>query len=82
VQDLGTQVRRQRDPRDLHRQWFREPARRPGQARRSKRFRNIAYAALGRDGWMFDEDALGQVSSMSLDSQRNLKLAIHRDPVF
>ena len=32
---------------------------------------------------MFDgEDALGQVSSMSLDNQRNLKLAIHRDPVF
>src|SRR6185295_9203006 len=28
------------------------------------------------------EDALGQVSSMSLDNQRNLKLAIHRDPVF
>ena len=32
---------------------------------------------------MFDgEDALGQVSTMSLDNQRNLKLAIHRDPVF
>src|SRR5436853_506061 len=32
---------------------------------------------------MFDgEDALGQVSAMSLDNQRNLKLAIHRDPVF
>jgi malate synthase len=32
---------------------------------------------------MFDgEDALGQVLSMSLDNQRNLKLAIHRDPVF
>ena len=30
---------------------------------------------------MFDgEDALGQVSTMSLDNQRNLKLAIHRDP--
>ena len=35
----------------------------------------------GADGWMFDgEDALGQVSTMSLDNQRNLKLAIHRDP--
>ena len=32
---------------------------------------------------MFDgEDALGQVSSMSLDNQRNLKLAIHGDAVF
>ena len=32
---------------------------------------------------MFDgEDALGQVSTMSLDNQRNLKLAIDRDPVF
>src|SRR6185295_15844683 len=26
--------------------------------------------------------ALGQISTMSLDNQRNLKLAIHRDPVF
>ena len=32
---------------------------------------------------MFDgEDALGQVQTMSLDNQRNLKLAIHRDPMF
>ena len=32
---------------------------------------------------MFDaEDALGQLDTMSLDNQRNLKLAIHRDPVF
>ena len=32
---------------------------------------------------MFDgEDALGQVSTMSLENQRNLKLAIHRDAVF
>jgi malate synthase len=37
----------------------------------------------GADGWMFDgEDALGQVTTMSLDNQRNLKLAIHKDPVF
>src|SRR5262249_9484997 len=37
----------------------------------------------GADGWMFDgEDALGQISSMSLDNQRNLKLAIQRAPVF
>src|SRR4029079_15887659 len=49
-----------------------------------KSIRNVAYALLsGADGWMFDgEDALGQVSTMSLDNQRNLKLAIHRDPVF
>ena len=32
---------------------------------------------------MFDgEDALGQISTMALDNHRNLKLAIHRDPVF
>ena len=44
----------------------------------------MAYALLsGADGWMFDgEDALGQVSTMSLDNQRNLKLAIHHDPTF
>jgi malate synthase len=44
----------------------------------------VAYALLsGADGWMFDgEDALGQVSTMSLDNQRNLRLAITRDPVF
>jgi malate synthase len=49
-----------------------------------KSIRNVAYALLsGADGWMFDgEDALGQLSTMSLDNQRNLKLAIHRDPVF
>src|SRR5262249_28660863 len=49
-----------------------------------KSIRNVAYALLsGADGWMFDgEDALGQVSTMSLDNQRNLRLAIQRDPVF
>ena len=46
--------------------------------------RNVAYALLsGADGWMFDgEDALGQVQTMALDNQRNLKLAIAKDPVF
>ncbi len=46
--------------------------------------RNVAYALLsGADGWMFDgEDALGQVDSMSLDNQRNLKLAFARADVF
>ena len=46
--------------------------------------RNVAYALLsGADGWMFDgEDALGQIKTMSLDNQRNLKLAIRKDPVF
>ena len=72
-------------PRDLRRQWIQGtgPAARPG-APVDTALRNIAYALLsGADGWMFDgEDALGQVSSMSLDNQRNLKLAIHRDPVF
>ena len=72
-------------PGDLRRQWIQGtgPAARPG-APAETAVRNIAYALLsGADGWMFDgEDALGQVSSMSLDNQRNLKLAIHRDPVF
>ncbi len=46
--------------------------------------RNVAYALLsGADGWMFDgEDALGQITTMSLDNIRNLKLAIADDPVF
>jgi malate synthase len=72
-------------PRDLQRQWIQGtgPAARPG-ASVETGLRNVAYALLsGADGWMFDgEDALGQVSSMSLDNQRNLKLAIHRDPKF
>ncbi len=72
-------------PADLRRQWIQGtgPAARPGATIQAS-LRNVAYALLsGADGWMFDgEDALGQVSSMSLDNQRNLKLAIHRDPVF
>src|SRR5262245_38206003 len=77
---LGSEI-----PADLRRQWIQGtgPAARPGAAVETA-LRNVAYALLsGADGWMFDgEDALGQVSSMSLDNQRNLKLAIHRDPVF
>ena len=44
----------------------------------------MAYALLsGADGWMFDgEDALGQIDSMSLDNQRNLKLAFAKADVF
>ncbi len=72
-------------PPDLERQWVQGtgPAARPG-APLEASLRNVAYALLsGADGWMFDgEDALGQVAAMSLDNQRNLKLAIHRDPVF
>jgi malate synthase len=72
-------------PHDLQRQWIQGtgPAARPG-ASIEVGLRNVAYALLsGADGWMFDgEDALGQVSTMSLDNQRNLKLAIHRDPRF
>jgi malate synthase len=72
-------------PRDLRRQWIQGtgPAARPG-ASVEIGLRNVAYALLsGADGWMFDgEDALGQVSTMSLDNQRNLKLAIHHDPRF
>ena len=72
-------------PRDLQRQWIQGtgPAARPG-ASVETGLRNVAYALLsGADGWMFDgEDALGQVETMSLDNQRNLKLAIHGDTVF
>lgn len=72
-------------PKDLERQWIQGtgPAAKPN-APVDKSIRNVAYALLsGADGWMFDgEDALGQISAMSLDNQRNLKLAIQRDPVF
>ena len=72
-------------PADLERQWIQGtgPGTRPHASVRSS-LRNVAYALLsGADGWMFDgEDALGQVATMSLDNLRNLKLAIHRDPLF
>src|SRR5919205_613810 len=72
-------------PRDLRRQWIQGtgPAAKPN-APVETSIRNVAYALLsGADGWMFDgDDALGQVATMSLDNQRNLKLAIRRDPVF
>jgi malate synthase len=72
-------------PGDLQRQWIQGtgPATRP-RARTAESIRNVAYALLsGADGWMFDgEDALGQVDSMSLDNQRNLKLAFDRADVF
>jgi malate synthase len=72
-------------PADLQRQWIQGtgPAAKPG-APVANSIRNVAYALLsGADGWMFDgEDALGQIASMSLDNQRNLKLAIAKDPLF
>jgi malate synthase len=72
-------------PADLQRQWIQGtgPAAKPN-APVANSIRNAAYALLsGADGWMFDgEDALGQTDSMSLDNQRNLKLAISKDPVF
>jgi malate synthase len=77
---LGSEI-----PRDLERQWIQGtgPAAKPN-AHVEKSIRNVAYALLsGADGWMFDgEDALGQVAAMSLDNQRNLQLAVRRDPVF
>jgi malate synthase len=71
-------------PHDLQRQWVQGtgPATRP-RAAVEEGLRNVAYALLsGADGWMFDgEDALGQVDAMSLDNQRNLKIAFaRRDP--
>jgi malate synthase len=72
-------------PADLQRQWIQGtgPAAKPNAPVESS-IRNVAYALLsGADGWMFDgEDALGQIQTMSLDNQRNLKLAIGRDPLF
>jgi malate synthase len=72
-------------PKDLRRQWIQGtgPAAKPNAPVESS-IRNVAYALLsGADGWMFDgEDALGQIATMSLDNQRNLKLAIHNDPLF
>lgn len=89
----GLTVRQARDgdfdgseiPPDLTRQWVQGtgPATRPRAGVRAG-IRNVAYALLsGADGWMFDgEDALGQVETMSLDNQRNLKLAFARAPIF
>ncbi len=72
-------------PKDLERQWIQGtgPATKP-RVQLENSIRNVAYALLsGADGWMFDgEDALGQIETMSLDNQRNLKLAIHHDPLF
>src|SRR5918994_5586006 len=72
-------------PEDLQRQWIQGtgPAARP-RTPIAQSIRNVAYALLsGADGWMFDgEDALGQIESMSLDNQRNLKLAFSRADVF
>lgn len=72
-------------PPDLRRQWIQGtgPAAKP-RASIASGLRNVAHALLsGADGWMFDgEDALGQVQTMSLDNQRNLKLALARDRLF
>ncbi|MCK9485549.1 MAG: malate synthase [Dehalococcoidia bacterium] len=72
-------------PHDLRRQWIQGtgPAARPGSPLETS-LRSVAYALLsGADGWMFDgEDALGQVSTMSLDSQRSLRIAFQREAVF
>ncbi|MDP3542867.1 MAG: malate synthase [Elusimicrobiota bacterium] len=72
-------------PPDLRRQWVQGTG--PGTRPRSSveaSLRSVAYALLsGADGWMFDgEDALGQISTMSLDNQRNLKLAFAREEPF
>jgi malate synthase len=72
-------------PADLERQWIQGtgPAARP-RASLEQNLRNVAYALLsGADGWMFDgEDALGQVSTMSLENQRSLRVAFAREESF
>ncbi|KAJ1443951.1 malate synthase [Ochromonadaceae sp. CCMP2298] len=66
-------------PQALKKQWIQGtgPAAKPNAPLESS-IRNVAYALLsGADGWMFDgEDALGQINAMSLDNQRNLKMAV------
>ena len=89
--DIGVQAARDGNfagseiPHDLQRQWIQGtgPAAKPN-APVDRSIRNAAYALLsGADGWMFDgEDALGQITTMSLDNQRNLRLAIAGDDVF
>ncbi|MDH3454324.1 MAG: malate synthase [Desulfuromonadales bacterium] len=93
IKGTGVRVQDARDgkfvgaviPHDLQRQWLQGtgPAAKPNSPVKAN-LRNVAYALLsGADGWMFDgEDALGQVTTMSLDNQRSLKLAIARDPLF
>ena len=58
-------------PADLQCQWIQGtgPAAKPN-APVENSIRNVAYALLsGADGWMFDgEDALGQITTMSLDT--------------
>ncbi|MBI5201038.1 MAG: malate synthase [Elusimicrobia bacterium] len=93
IAGVGLTVQQARDgafegseiPKDLERQWIQGtgPAARP-KASIAAGLRNVAYALLsGADGWMFDgEDALGQIQTMSLDNQRNLRLAFARDPQF
>ena len=72
-------------PHDLKRQWIQGtgPAAKPNEPL-ERSIRNVAYALLsGADGWMFDgEDALGQTSTMALDNQRNLKLALSGEEIF
>ena len=72
-------------PHDLQRQWIQGtgPGAKPGVSL-DKSIRNVAYALLsGADGWMFDgEDALGQLSTMALDNQRNLAIAFRGDDLF
>ena len=72
-------------PADLQCQWIQGtgPGAKPNTTI-ERSIRNVAYALLsGADGWMFDgEDALGQISTMSLDNQRNLKLAISAEDIF
>ena len=72
-------------PHDLKRQWVQGtgPGAKP-RSRLDRSIRNVAYALLsGADGWMFDgEDALGQIETMSLDNQRNLRMAFAKDPIF
>ena len=89
--DIGVQAARDGNfagseiPHDLQRQWIQGtgPAAKPN-APVDRSIRNAAYALLsGADGWMFDgEDALGQITTMSLDNQRNLRLAIAGGDVF
>src|SRR5262249_9367667 len=72
-------------PGDLVRQWIQGagPAAKP-RSEVKRGIRNVAHALVSwGGGWMFyGGDAMGQVDTIALDNQPNLKLAIARDPLF
>ena len=77
VRRARRQLRRQRDSRSAAAV---DPGHRAAAKPEAQSSRRAASArSVEADGWMFDgEDALGRLSTMSLDNQRSLKLALSR----